>query len=171
LNIELLTKKQMELAARLGLSGEYNEALSVLDRLIEIYPKYIGAILYKGNLLDLWGLSGAADEAESENLFESARVCYEQALEMDLDCIPAYIDLGDYWERKGEYENAMNSLDTAIQLLEDSKGWASREDEIDDAFSRKASILRELGREDEAVFCLAAGRRLTPSSILLEKMK
>ncbi|QOX77502.1 hypothetical protein FY034_00605 [Trichlorobacter lovleyi] len=169
MTIELLTKKQMELAGRLGLSGEYEGALSVLDRLIEVYPKYIGAILYKGNLLDLWGLSGAVEEMESEKLFETARACYEQALEMDLDCIPAYIDLGDYWERKGEHENAIKSLNTAIKMLEDGKCWVSREEEIDDAFSRKASILRGLGREDEAVFCLATGRRLNPSSMLLEK--
>lgn len=159
----------MELAGRLGLSGVYEEALDVLDRLIKLYPNYIGAIVYKGNLLDLWGLSGTVDEKESEKLYETARACYEQALEMDPDCIHAYIDLGDYWERKGEYQKALESFDTAIDMLQEGKGWASLEDEIDDAFSRKASILRKLGREDEAAFCLAAGRRFNPESILLEK--
>jgi hypothetical protein len=68
MTIELITKKQMELAGRLGLSGAYEEALDVLDRLIKLYPNYIGAIVYKGNLLDLWGLSGSAEEEESEKL-------------------------------------------------------------------------------------------------------
>ena len=65
---ELITKKQMEIAGRLGLSGAYEEALDVLDRLIKLYPNYVGAIVYKGNLLDLWGLSGSVEEEEPESV-------------------------------------------------------------------------------------------------------
>jgi tetratricopeptide (TPR) repeat protein len=168
MTIKPITLKQMERAGRLGLSGEYAEALDVLDRLIKLYPDCVSAMVYKGNLLDLWGLSGSLEEAESEKLYEAARACYEQALEMDSECIPAYIDLGDYWERKGDHHRALHSFDTAIAMLQQGKHWVSREDEIDDVFSRKTLLLKELGRYAEAAFCLAAGRRLNPDSLLLK---
>lgn len=169
MKVEQLRRKQYLLARRLGLSGEYEEALVVLNRLIKTYPEYISAVVLKGNILDIWASDDAVDDTKSEQLYEDARACYELALKMDTDCIPAYIDLGDYWKIKNNLQNALESLNIAIELLEAGKQWESREDEIDDAFSRKAAILRELGREDEAAFCLAVGRRLNPTSIMLEK--
>lgn len=111
-------------------SGMFKEAIELLDKALEIYQTYDG--FYTKGLL-LWWL----------DKFEDAIKCYDKAIMMKPDYVPAYINKGAALIRLGKYEDAIITHDKAIEIWPDSPI----------AYYNKATALTYAGRLKEAILC------------------
>ncbi len=78
----------------------------------------------------------------------------------------ALVDLGDYWERRRNFDSALELYDKAIALLR-GKICGECPDELEYAYHVKICLLEETGRPEEAERCLREALRLCPDSDLL----
>jgi tetratricopeptide (TPR) repeat protein len=99
---------------------------------------------------------------------EDARTCYEKILQLDPENTVAHIDLGDYWEQKGDYDTALKLYNRAITLLKRGVFYNSYAEECEEAFWSKSELLKTVGKTDEYYLCIAEGLRLCPESELLK---
>jgi tetratricopeptide (TPR) repeat protein len=83
------------LAAMYGILSEYDDALTVYQRLIARWPDHIGSYIAVGDLYAKQGKQTAAYDA------------YEQALALDSASIPAYSRLIDLLEQQGQIDLAI----------------------------------------------------------------
>ncbi len=99
-----------------------------------------------------------------------ARQCYEKILRQDPLHAGALVDLGDYWERRRNFDSALELYDKAIALLR-GKICGECPDELEYAYHVKICLLEETGRPEEAERCLREALRLCPDSDLLRNRK
>jgi tetratricopeptide (TPR) repeat protein len=111
-------------------SGMFKEAVELLDKALEITQTY-DAFYTKGLLL--WWL----------DKFEDAIKCYDKAIKMKPDYVPAYINKGAALISLGKYEDAIIIHDKAIEI------WPASPI----AYYNKATALTYAGRLKEAILC------------------
>lgn len=151
------------------ITGQYSEAIEVVNTLFAVNGEDIDALKLKGNILDLSALGLIKDNMlrEGRQQFEEARTYYEQILKLDTNNIPALVDMGDYWRRSEKPEMALAYYGKAINLLKQGFYYISRNDEIEEAFYAKSELLRAIGKNAEAEECRIEGLQLCPSAELL----
>ena len=156
-------KKHLEEIRNTALSGEYSDALSEIDKIIDGRPGYIDALRLKGNVLELRALDRAQSRGGSLlrcRDYVAARRCYEHILQLDPGNTLALIDLGDHFRNLGAAMKALEFYEQAIALLSSGRfGW-SRKEEIVEAFGNAAELYGELGKEADRVRIEQAQRRL-----------
>lgn len=91
------TAETLEKVRMLSLTGEYSEALQIINTLLVDLPLNIQALRLKGNIIELWLFSGyeTFSAKELESYFATARECYEKILAIDKDNSYAMKDLAD----------------------------------------------------------------------------
>ncbi len=144
--------------------GKYVEAISALDKAIEIDPQYASAWCYKSFALDALGKHDEAIEA------------YDIAIEIDSQyAVAAWNDIGNALEQLNRYDDALEAYNQAIELdPKDARTWfgkgyvLSKQGELNEsikaydkaieidpiyamAWNNKAANLLDLGINDEAL--------------------
>lgn len=102
---------QLEKAKQLASEKKFQDAINLIDDFLKINPVSVDGIRLKGNILEFQAYAvlqtSSYDDESFNKLLESAKICYEKLLEFFPGCTVAYIDLGDYWDTKG---NALKAL-------------------------------------------------------------
>ena len=98
-----------DLAAAHTAAGEYEQALEIYQRVLQINPKYSAARIGMGTTLNNWG----SEHARNKNWAE-AIACYQQALGHDPACRPALQNLGATLMRVGWEQGANGDMEGAI---------------------------------------------------------
>lgn len=110
-------------AWELGLQGQYDAALEILDSLITDAAADIELLRMKGNLLELKAmdlLEHSAKRLISSPDYLAARQCYERILEIDPRNVSAHIDLGDHYKNLGAKDKALDYYSLAAGDLRQS---------------------------------------------------
>ncbi|MCL2712180.1 MAG: tetratricopeptide repeat protein [Methanomassiliicoccaceae archaeon] len=115
-----------ELANALCDSGEYDEALNMIARAIEISPDLVSAYLTKSKIL------------VSMNDTQNALTSLNDSLDVVLERGTVHMRIGEIHELRGELEDALGSYDSAVRSG------------IDDAYFRKGCIYDALGDREGA---------------------
>jgi tetratricopeptide (TPR) repeat protein len=152
---------------------EYNMALSIIENFLYDHPNDLDALRLKGNILELKAydmeeLGDSFSQEQFNKLIELSRECYETLLSKDPNFVVAYIDLGDYWNHKGNHDLALKNYDRAIALLKEGIYYSSREEEFEEVYWAKSELLREIGAINESRQCRLEGLKLCPNSELLK---
>ena len=98
-----------DLAATHASAGEYQKALDIYRRIIQLNPEYTAARIGMGTTLNNWGSQHARNTD-----WEQALACYQQALEHDPACQPARQNLGATLMRVGWEQGANGDIEGAI---------------------------------------------------------
>ena len=98
-----------DLAAAHTAAGEYQQALDIYQRVLQIHPEYTAARIGMGTALNNWG----SEHARNKD-WEQALACYEQALGYDPACRPALQNLGETLMRVGWEQSASGDMEGAI---------------------------------------------------------
>ena len=98
-----------DLAAAHTAAGEYEKALDIYQRVLQINPKYTAARVGMGTTLNNWGSEHARNRQWAE-----AIACYQQALGHDPACQPARQNLGETLMRVGWEQSARGDMEGAI---------------------------------------------------------
>ena len=98
-----------DLAAAHTAAGEYQQALDIYQRVLQIHPEYNAARIGMGTTLNNWGSEHARNRKWPE-----AIACYQQALGHDPECQPARQNLGETLMRVGWEQSASGDMDGAI---------------------------------------------------------
>ena len=111
-----------DLAAAYTSAGEYQKALNIYQRVIQLNPEYTAARIGMGTTLNNWGSQHARNKD-----WEQALACYQQALEYDPACRPALQNLGETlmrvgWEQgtSGDIEGAIGTYQKLITVAPDN---------------------------------------------------
>ena len=111
-----------DLAATHTSAGEYQKALDIYQRVLQINPEYTAARIGMGTTLNNWG----SEHARNKN-WEEAIACYQQALGHDPACHPARQNLGATlmqvgWEQgaSGDVEGAIGTYQRLIAVAPDN---------------------------------------------------
>lgn len=111
-----------DLAATHTAAGEYQKALALYQRVLQINPEYTAAKIGMGTTLNNWGSQHARNKD-----WEQALTCYQQALEHDPDCQPILQNLGETlmrvgWEQgaNGDVEGAISTYQKLITVVPDN---------------------------------------------------
>ncbi len=144
--------------------GKYVEAISALDKAIEIDPQYASAWCYKSFALDALGKHDEAIEAydiaividsqyvaaawndvgnalEQLNRYDDALVAYNRAIDLDPENARTWFSKGYALSNRGDLNESIKAYDKAIEI--DPK-YAM-------AWNNKAANLLDLGINDEAL--------------------
>ncbi len=127
---------------------QYDKALEITNDLLAFNGSDIDALRLKGNILDLEQLDLNQNDSrrKSARRYEEARKCYENILGLDRNNPLAYIDLGDYWKRKGENGLAMKHYNRAISSLKKGHFHVCAEEEMEEALSAKADLIQSVSK-------------------------
>jgi tetratricopeptide (TPR) repeat protein len=106
--------------------------------------------------------------AGQEILFAKAKRCYEKILAIQPDHPQTIIDLGDFWRRKKNYDNALKFYDKAIRLLHCEVLDISTQDDLKDIYHEKLLILEEMGNNSEYKKTLNEAKLYFPESKLFK---
>ena len=98
-----------DLAAAHTAAGEYQKALEIYQRVLEINPDYSAARIGMATTLNNWGSEHAHNRDWGE-----AIACYQQALGHDPACRPALQNLGETLMRVGWEQGANGDMEGAI---------------------------------------------------------
>ena len=98
-----------DLAAAHTAAEEYQKALDIYQRVLQISPEYTAARIGMGTTLNNWGSQYARNKD-----WEQALDCYEQALGYDPACRPALQNLGETLMRIGWEQGANGDMEGAI---------------------------------------------------------
>ena len=143
-------------AWELGLQGDYNAALELIDDLLVESPSDLVALRMKGNLLELKTLdlmeSGGKKLASSRD-YLAARDCYEQVLRLDPRNATALIDLGDHYKNLDAYDKALSYFEQAANVLGEDNSRSSWNEEVQELLERSSEL---------------AERRKTPAAVKLQ---
>ena len=102
-----------DLAAAHTSAGEYQKALDIYQRVLQINPEYTAARIGLGTTLNNWGSEYARNKD-----WEQALACYQQALEYDPACRPALQNLGETLMRVGWEQGANGDMEGAISTYQ-----------------------------------------------------
>ena len=98
-----------DLAAAHTAAGEYEKALEIYQRVLQINPDYNAARIGMATTLNNWGSEHARNKDWAE-----AIACYQQALGHDPACRPALQNLGETLMRVGWEQGASGDIEGAI---------------------------------------------------------
>ncbi|RKU13359.1 hypothetical protein C6502_03070 [Candidatus Poribacteria bacterium] len=98
-----------DLAAAHTAVGEYEKALEIYQRVLQINPRYTAARVGMATTLNNWGSKHARNRKWAE-----AIACYQQALGHDPACQPARQNLGETLMRVGWEQSASGDMEGAI---------------------------------------------------------
>ena len=98
-----------DLAAAHTSAGEYQKAVDIYQRVLQINPEYTAVRIGMGTTLNNWGSQHARNKD-----WEQALACYRQALEYDPACRPALQNLGETLMRVGWEQGANGDMEGAI---------------------------------------------------------
>jgi len=121
-------------ARKLALAQEFDAALSVLRPLVAADPTDADSLVLLGNTLIMSNNAHSGSDplpAAAERDLE-ARRCFELAVAVRPDCVPALIDLADWHLDHGDPASALPLLASAERLLADRRAWESLELELAD---------------------------------------
>ena len=111
-----------DLAAAHTAAGEYEKALELYQRVLQINPDYSAARIGMGTTLNNWGSEHARNRDWAE-----AIACYQQALGYNPACQPALQNLRDTlmrvgWEQgaRGDMEGAIGTYQKLISVVPDN---------------------------------------------------
>jgi len=136
-------------AHRLNNLGEYEKALDLLDKALEINPNHIHALNNKGRaLLEL-------------DKTEEAIVWFDKALEVNPEYIPALHNKGLILLELGKYEEAMVWFDKALEVNPN----------LVYLLNDKGLALYRLGQYDEAISYYDKALEINPNYELAKKNK
>ena len=155
-----MNKKSIQLyqeAQIFSLSDEHEKAIEIIDKLLKIEKPDVELLRFKGNTLDYKAISGLNSgkltKKEADSIRIEALSCYEKALKKSNNYVPVIIDVGDYWEYQNNEEKALSYYNAAIDLLKNGIFGESLQEEIDDVFSRKSQLLKEMGNIEASIKC------------------
>lgn len=112
--------KDRGIAWELGLRGEYEAALAVLDKLLSEGGPDLVALRMKANLLELKALDQLEYDSAKLTLSDdylAARDCYLSILESEPQNVTALVDLGDHYKNLGAYGRAFSFYQKAIDAM------------------------------------------------------
>lgn len=92
----------------LSKSNQYDQALHLYDKVIELDPNCVRAYLGKGKIFSRKGE------------YDQALQLYDKAIELDPNCARAYLGKGKVFSRKGEVDKEINAYDKAIEIEPDN---------------------------------------------------
>ena len=111
-----------DLAATHTAVGEYQKALDIYQRVLQLNPEYTAARIGMGTTLNNWGSQHARNRE-----WVAAIECYQQALGYDPACQPALHNLGATlmrvgWEqgKNGDMEGAIGTYQKLIKVAPDN---------------------------------------------------
>lgn len=145
----------LEKIRKLTLAGEYDQALSDVDKVLANNPEDQDALGLKGNIMELMQRD------------DEARMYYEKVLELNPTNVQAWVDLGDNYSNNQNISKALEYYDGACSLIKQGVIYAARLNEVEQAYFAKASLLKTVGKLQEAIDCAQEGLRLAPESELL----
>ena len=102
-----------DLAATHAAASEYQKALDIYQRVLQINPEYTAAKIGMGTTLNNWGSEYARDKD-----WEQALTYYQQALEHDPGCQSALQNLGEILMRVGWEQGANGDVEGAISTYQ-----------------------------------------------------
>ena len=89
-------------------------------------------------------------EEEEEACYEEALSCYQKILSLDPKDVEAMVDIGDYWERKESYAEALRWYDRAIAVYKEEMGRRIFRAPLADIVEEREEILNMLQEEEHA---------------------
>lgn len=127
--------------------GEYDLAITCIDRSLDDDKNDIKAWLYKGIVLN------------STGKFRDAIVCFDKAIELDpLDSI-AWYNRGKAFDLLYQYDAAFECYDRVLRIEKEIK---SEDSLYYEALLGKGITLRKMGRYEEAIGCYSESLRRDP---------
>ncbi len=99
------------------------------------------------------------EEADVREFEHEACARMAAATIADPGCVPAWLDLGDFFAEE-DADRAAAYYDRATSLLRDGRCWKDHAEEVDEAFAAKAKFLIRQSRIDEAERAILEGRAL-----------
>lgn len=155
------------------LDKKYDNALNIVSRLLKLNGNDIDALRLMGNILDLkemdnYNKSSLKNYSRPE--LENAKKYYDDILRLDPDNTLALIDIGNYWERRGDYKASLEHYNKVISLLNQGHYYLSLEDEYEEVFFNKALLLKSMGRIDDYSQTLKEGLLHCSESTLLKSL-
>lgn len=106
-------QEQYDLGVRYLSDGNYEEAIIAFTAAIEIDPNRAEAYVGRG---DAYIGSG-----ETEDNLAAAEADYEEAIALDETDTDAYLGLADVYIRRGEYDRALEILNRALEVADDTQ--------------------------------------------------
>ena len=131
--------RRLEEAWGLGIQGDYDAALEILEGLLGENPLDLGVLRLKGNLLELKEmdrLEYSGKKLVSCTDYLTARRCYERILEVDPGNVRAHIDLGDHYRNLDANDKALEYYREAVRLLQQmprDEAWKEGIEELHEA--------------------------------------
>ncbi len=125
----------------------YEEALALLDHFLARHKNDLDALCLKGNILDLKGLDCSLElnKTEIEKCFTKALKCYNTILTIDSKNTNAMIDIGDYWERKCNHQEALKWYSLSINIMQKINN-DSLSEELNETSAKRQKILEILSQ-------------------------
>lgn len=132
-------------AWELGLNGDYDAALGILEELLHEAPTDVVSLRMKGNLLELKVLDlleHTAKKLSSSAEYLAARRCYERILEVDPGNVTARIDLGDHYRNLGANDKALEYYREAASYLQRTPDRSSLKQNVRDLLERATLLAK-----------------------------
>lgn len=154
---QIMTKDTsfIEDARRAALSGDYQDALQIIEFYLNLHPQDLDAIILKGNTLELNAYANSdAEDLSFENCdyLYGAKTCYELALQINKKDIRALLDLANLNKAAKKYNECHNLLEQAFDVMrsnkEDGEDLENLRMEILEINSYREKILRQPESKD-----------------------
>jgi tetratricopeptide (TPR) repeat protein len=132
-------------AWELGLNGDYDAALGILEELLDEAPADVVSLRMKGNLLELKVLDlleHSAKKLSSSAEYLAARRCYERILELDPRNVTARIDLGDHYKNLGANDKALEYYREAASALQRTPNGSTWKQDVRDLLERVTQLAK-----------------------------
>jgi tetratricopeptide (TPR) repeat protein len=141
LNATDTLKRGISKARRLWREERFAEALAEVDRLLSEWPNSPHLLVMRADLISL------QEDEEGEPTLEDAKADLERAVALDEDSPAALTELAYYaYEIEDDARTALKHFQKAVRLCRSL---------LKDALTGQAKALSELGRDVEALECLA----------------
>jgi tetratricopeptide (TPR) repeat protein len=141
----------LETARMLSISGQYEEAIPLLEDYLSVFPNDVSALKLMGNVIELQILD---KERETEGRFAQspqyikALNLYEKALALAPHDIELHIDIADYWANVGEFALALSYVDRVILLEKDGAAGQVTRRQLEAIFEKRREIVACLAEKD-----------------------
>jgi len=138
-----LTQSQIDSVLELYHKGQLKDALNVLD---DLNAQYSGIAI-------LHNIRGACFHGLGQ--FESAKACYEQAVNVNPDYVEAYTNLGNALKDLEKFDEAINRYKQALAI----------NPSYIEAHYDLANVFKSLGQYDKAISCYERVLEIKPSYV------